>query len=153
MKIRHWKERFDPSRDFVYTCRMKSRLGPVGPGDPVNKGSFGAQWVFRLRILWESRRIALAPVQNELRVVVEPTEPVEVEEVEEVFDTEDSFEMAAEQAATTEEPVAPEEPADEKMADGIYPAGGSWYLVVVGDQTKKVNGKAAAQAAFEEMSK
>jgi hypothetical protein len=62
--LRHWKQRFDPKADFIWTAAI-----PIGdrdpktgelprsvPGEPVDKERFGK----KLAALWVARKIALA---------------------------------------------------------------------------------------------
>lgn len=58
-RLRHWKQRFDPKADFIFTRRMTlglPGLERVEPGDVVPRGTIHPN---RLRIWWRARVIAI----------------------------------------------------------------------------------------------
>lgn len=136
-RIRHWKQRFDPSADFVFTKRRHLGLDPenpwVNPGDPVPKEQLG---VHRLKTWWRARYIALADwvspnERNRVGGVAPKVETVGRENGPEVF-----------------------VPLDPKarliiLPAGITSRGRGWYAVELGEgKVKKVRHLDKAKAAL-----
>lgn len=62
-KMRHWKQRFDPTAKMVFRKRRKFALGKDGymsPGDPVTDEIVAALGRQRLKMWWEAGYIELA---------------------------------------------------------------------------------------------
>lgn len=60
-RLRHWKQRWDPDADLVFTKRLRLGLDPEKPfvtaGDPVPKDRFS---IHRLKVWWRAGYVQLA---------------------------------------------------------------------------------------------
>lgn len=70
-RIRHWKQRWDPTAEFVFAKRLRMGGGSGGafvvPGDPVTPEMRERMGVARLRRWWEAGVIQLAEFDPTVR--------------------------------------------------------------------------------------
>lgn len=81
-RIRHWKERFDPSADLIFSKRMRLHMcgvETVNYGDPVTDEMKDELGKHRMLVWWNANVIQLAPADAPARV--EPTTEPAVEKL------------------------------------------------------------------------
>tara|TARA_R110000796_G_C14526444_1_gene431392 strand:+ start:938 stop:1366 length:429 start_codon:yes stop_codon:yes gene_type:complete len=83
--MRHWKQRYDFDADLIFTRRMKLGIcgvAVVHPGDDVTaemKEQLGRN---RLKLWWESKRVALRDFDGDLGRVISREERIDREGLE-----------------------------------------------------------------------
>lgn len=125
-RLRHWKQRFHPDAEFIFRRPVNFLGKRYEPNDPIPQAL--ADHKTKLRRFWESGIIELALFEAPnvaTGVVDEPKEEAD-DEVQLLIDT------------------APDGVEVER-------GNGSWFVVRVGEEEHKVNGKAALEEKLAEL--
>tara|TARA_R110002167_G_scaffold143958_2_gene333680 strand:- start:34254 stop:34670 length:417 start_codon:yes stop_codon:yes gene_type:complete len=83
--MRHWKQRYDFDADLIFTRRMKLGIcgvAVVHPGDDVTDEMKDALGRNRLKLWWESKRVALKDFDGDLGRVISREERIDREGLE-----------------------------------------------------------------------
>lgn len=73
--IRHWNQHFDPSADLVFLRNMTLNGVKVKRGSPVPQEVKDTLGPMRLKVWWQGKIIALAPVAEPAGDVKQPKQP------------------------------------------------------------------------------
>ena len=144
MSRRPWKRvpRFDPGAEFVWNDQARRYNGVLhANGEPVDKRLFNRH---KLRVLYEHKRILLAPPRKVEPVLPAPTAPVPPQ----------ATAPAPEPVAVPQQPPVPSTPAETVSAGdlSVMHRGGGRYAVMRGDeQMTDLLSKEDAEAAMAEM--